>query len=307
MAATISLVSATRPEGLLDAAGRQAASIAALTSQIDVQQGAMSRLATGWEGSAATAAQARAEKDLARQRQLVARLEATSAALRSGGTNLTALRTQILTLMSQASALGGLVSDDGTVRPMGGNLLMTPTLAAAYTTTLKALLNQFDAVDRSTAQALNTAFGPMPETPPPDFKWTEEDLYDGDPSGADINQDDIGDCYLMATMGAIADADPQRIRDRISFNPQTGEFDVTLWDGEQWRHVPVTQADIDANIAATGGSGVDNYPLAGKPLWPAVLESAYLKMKAPGKGYDAIENGFPPHAMEALTGNDGKW
>jgi uncharacterized protein YukE len=133
MAATISLVTAARPEGLLDAASRQAASIAALTSQIDAQQGAMSRLATGWEGSAATAAQARAEKDLARQRQLIARLEATSAALRSGGTNLTALRTQILTLMSQASALGGLVSDDGTVRPMGGNLLMTPTLAAAYT------------------------------------------------------------------------------------------------------------------------------------------------------------------------------
>ncbi len=44
-----------------------------------------------------------------------------SAALRSGGTNLTALRTQILSLMSQAAALGGLVSDDGTVRPMGGN------------------------------------------------------------------------------------------------------------------------------------------------------------------------------------------
>jgi hypothetical protein len=188
---------------------------------------------------------------------------------------------------------------------MGDNLLMTPALAGAYTSTLKALLTQFDAVDASTAQALSTGFGSAPEQPPPDFEWTEEDLYDGDPSGADINQDDIGDCYLMATMGAIAHADPQRIKDRISYNPQTGEFDVTLWDGSQWQHVPVTQSDIDANIAAEGGSGVDNDPMAGKPLWPAVLESAYAKMH--GKDLKGIERGLAPSAMEALTGNDGKW
>jgi calpain family cysteine protease len=306
MTATISLVGATHPEGLLDAANRQTASIAALAAQIDAQQSALTQLGSGWEGSAATAAKARAEQDLARQRQMVGRLEAMSVALRSGGTNLAALRSQILAVSTQAAALGGMVSDDGTVRPMGDNLLMTPALAGAYTTTLKAMLSQFDTVDQSTAQALSTAFGPAPQAPPPqDFKWTEEDLYDGDPSGADINQDEIGDCYLMATMGAIAHADPQRIRDRISYNPQTGEFDVTLWNGKEWRHVPVTQADIDANIAAQGGSGVDNFPGAGKPLWPAVLESAYAKMH--GKDLKGIESGLAPSAMEALTGNDGKW
>lgn len=310
MAATISLVTSSRPEGLLEAAGRQATSIAAINSQIGVQQGAMTQLG-GWEGSAATAARARADKDLARQRQLVGRLEAAGAALRSGGTNLTAMRTQILSLMSQAASLGGLVSDDGTVRPLAGNMLMTPTLAAAYTTTLKALLNQFDAVDQSTAQALNTAFGPAPQTPPPAFKWTEEGLYNGEPSGKDIDQDGVGDCYLMATIGAIAHADPQPIKDRISYDPQTGEFDVTLWDGEQWRHIPVTQADIDANIAAKGGSGVDTAgptnPNRIAALWPAVIESAYARMKEPGKGFDAIERGLAPTAMEALTGNDGTW
>jgi hypothetical protein len=305
MTATISLVGATRPEGLLDAANQQTASIAALNAQIDTQQSALTQQGGGWQGTAATAAKAKAEQDLARQRQMVGRLQAMSVALRSGGTNLAALRGQILSVSTQAAALGGMVSDDGTVRPMGDNLLMTPALAAAYTATLKALLTQFDAVDQSTAHALDTAFGPAPETPPPDFTWTEEDLYDGHPSGADINQDDIGDCYLMATMGAVADADPQRIKDRISYNPQTGEFDVTLWDGKEWRHVPVTQADIDANITAEGGSGVDNDPSAGKPLWPAVLESAYAKMH--GKDLKGIESGLAPDAMEALTGNDGKW
>ena len=306
MTATISLVGATHPEGLLKAASLQTSSIAALNAQIDAQQRAMTQLGGGWEGTAATAAQAKAESDLARQRQLVGRLAAMSTTLRSGGTNLAALRTQILAVSTQAASLGGMVSDDGTVRPMGANMLMTPALAGAYTTTLKTLLRQFDAVDQSTAQALNTAFGPAPEQPPaPDYKWTEEDLYDGDPSGEDINQDGIGDCYLMATMGAIAHADPQRIKDRIGYNPATGEFDVTLWDGEQWRHVPVTQTDIDANIAAEGGSSVDNFPMAGKPLWPAVLESAYAKMH--GKDLKGIERGLAPDAMEALTGNDGKW
>jgi uncharacterized protein YukE len=306
MGATISVVAATRPEGLLEAAARQATSIAAINSAIDLQQGAMARLRSGWEGSAAAAAQARADKDLARQRQLVGRLAATSAVLGTGGTSLAALRTQILSLMTQASALGGLVSDDGTVRPMGPNMLMTPTLAGAYTTTLKTLLRQFDAVDQSTAQALNTAFA-MPETPPaPDFRWTEKDLYDGDPLSDDVNQDAIGDCYLISTMAAVAHADPQRIRDRIAYNPQTGEFDVTLWDGGTWRHISVTQADIDANIKARGGSAVDNYPSAGKPLWPAVLESAYAKLK--GTDLKGIETGrLAPWAMEALTGNDGKW
>jgi hypothetical protein len=45
--------------------------------------------------------------------------------------------------------------------------------------------------------------------------------------------------------------------------------------------------------------------MAGKPLWPAVLESAYAKMH--GKDLKGIERGLAPDAMEALTGNDGKW
>ena len=121
----------------------------------------------------------------------------------------------------------------------------------ASPTVLNAMLTQFDAVDQSTAQALRTAL----TSPPPQFTWTETDLYEGDPCGADINQDGVGDCYLMATMGAIAHANPQAIRDRINYHPATGEFDVTLWDGRQWRHIAVTQADIDANIAGRGGSG----------------------------------------------------
>jgi hypothetical protein len=143
---------------------------------------------------------------------------------------------------------------------------------------------------------------PAPQTPPPrEFGWTEEDLYAGEPSSADIDQDDIGDCYLVATMGAVANADPQRIKDRIKYDPRTGEFNVTLWDGNQWREIPVTQADIQDNIDAHGASNEE-----GGPLWPAVLESAYAKMHAPGQGIKGIERGLAWDAMEALTGNRGE-
>ena len=123
-----------------------------------------------------------------------------------------------------------------------------------------------------------TAFGPAPQTPPPDFTWTEEDLYDGDPSGEDINQDEIGDCYLMATMGAVADADPQR--DQGPHQLQPGHRRV--------RRDVVGRQAVAARPRHPGRHRREHrrrrrqrrrqLPGAGKPLWPAVLESAYAKM-----------------------------
>lgn len=308
MAATISLAKSTQPSRLLEAAAVERASAAQVTTQLDAQRGALATLRENWQGGAATAAAVNAERQLTKQRMLVATLHGYAEALQFGGTNLSALRTQILAMSAQASSLGGIVADDGTVTSNDTNPLMTPAVTGAYTTVLKAMLTQFDAVDRSTAQALGNPPGTGPQ---PQFVWTDADLYRGDPSGADINQDGIGDCYLMATMGAIAHANPQAIRDRIEYHPATGEFGVTLWDGTQWRHIPVTQADIDANVAARGGSGVDT-PDPGvvnrdAALWPAVLESAYAKMKAPGEGIRGIESGLTPPALEALTGNNGEW
>lgn len=157
-----------------------------------------------------------------------------------------------------------------------------------------------------------------PLSPPPidtlggEHRWTDQDLYPHDPTAADVKQDSVGDCYLDATMGAIANANPQWIKDRIHFDDQTGTFDVTLWDGHEWKHIDVTQADLDADIRHNGASWLDN----GRPdaaLWPAVLESAYAKLKYPGTDLaDALGNeagigqgGYAKDALEALTGNRG--
>lgn len=73
----------------------------------------------------------------------------------------------------------------------------------------------------------------VPLAPPIDTlgderRWTDKDLYPHDPTAADVKQDSVGDCYLVATMGAIANANPQWIKDRIHFDDQTGTFGVTL-------------------------------------------------------------------------------
>ncbi len=311
MVATLSIVEGTQPSRLLESARELDGKAAALAAQTHTLQRDRDALQQAWRGSAADAAVAKAEAQLARRRALHATMKTHAAALRYGGVNLDPLRSQILAMRSQAIALGGMVADDGTVTGHDTMGVMTPTLAAAYTASLKSMLSTFDRVDRAVADALRTGGAP-PSTPPPrpDIAWTEDDLYRGGPAGqpqgSDVNQDGIGDCYLVATMSAVANADPQWIKDRIDYDPQTGLFDVTLWDGSQWRHMTVTQADIAANLEAGGASGVDN-EVAGAPLWPAVLESAYAKMKAPGQGIAGIQNGVTPPALEALTGNNGDW
>jgi Calpain family cysteine protease len=306
MAATISIVEATQPSRLIDAASAQADKAAAVAAAIDAQKGSLDGLRASWRGATADTATAKAGTDLARQRAVHTTLTNHASALRFGGANLDPLRSQILAMASQARALGGMVSDDGTVVGSGTTGVMTPVLAAAYTTSLKSMLTVFDRVDQTVADALRTGGPVVHASSPPAFTWTDADLYRGVPAGSDVNQDGVGDCYLVATMSAIANADPQWIKDRISYDPRTGLFDVTMWDGSAWRHITVTQADIDADIAAGGASGVDN-GVAGAPLWPAVLESAYAKMKAPGRGVEGIERGVTPPALEALTGNNGDW
>jgi hypothetical protein len=308
MAATVSIVEATQPSRLLDSASALDDKAAAVAAHSRLQQRSLDRLRVTWHGEAADAAISRAEAALAAQSRLHTTLKNHVGALRFGGTNLDPLRSQILVMASQARALGGIVGDDGTVVGTRTTGVMTPALAAAYTASLTTMLAVFDRVDQTVADALRIG-APVPPTPPP-FQWTAADLYsggaDGDPAGSDVNQDGIGDCYLVATMSAIANADPQWIRDRIAYDPATGVFDVTMWDGSGWRHIPVTQSDIDADIAAGGASGVDNR-VAGAPLWPAVIESAYAKMKAPGQGIAGIQRGLTPPALEALTGNNGDW
>ena len=151
---------------------------------------------------------------------------------------------------------------------------------------------------------------PAPHSAPPRFD--AGDLYGkGGPTGADIRQDALGDCYFVATLGALANARPDIIKDAIKYDPTTGNFTVTLHDGGKTKSVTVTQADLAYNVQRQGGSTVDNTG-ADTPVWPAVMETAFAKMKDsnPGnglkEGFDKIAGGgWADDALETITGSRG--
>lgn len=159
----------------------------------------------------------------------------------------------------------------------------------------------------------NLLSGGPPKPKPPAPHFTDQNLYlAGGPTANDIKQDAFGDCYFVATLGAVAQEDPKTIRAAIHYDSNSQQFRVRLYDLKgQVKFIMVTQAELEDNVKRQGGSYVDN---TGKyeRTWPAVIETAYAKMfdKDPsdglGEGYSKIiHGGWPSDAMMAITGSTG--
>ena len=165
--------------------------------------------------------------------------------------------------------------------------------------------------DRGTLGRMNQVLGHVPGTP---TRFTDANLYRGSgPSPSDIKQDAFGDCYFVATLGAVARQNPAVIRRAIEYDDATQSFRVRLFDTTGApRALVVTQAELHDNVRRRGGSYVDN---TGKyeRVWPAVLETAYAKMfdsnpaDGLGEGYQhVVHGGWPADAMTAITGSAGR-
>lgn len=143
-------------------------------------------------------------------------------------------------------------------------------------------------------------------------RFDAADLYGkGGPTARDINQDSLGDCYFVATLGALANQRPDVIRDAISYDAKTGNFQVTLHIDGREVTTTVTQKDLEYNLQRSGGSTVDNTG-NDSPVWPAVIETAYAKTldtnHADGlkEGFDILGGGGKARdALEVLTGDSG--
>jgi Calpain family cysteine protease len=134
-----------------------------------------------------------------------------------------------------------------------------------------------------------------------------------DISYRDINQNGVGDCYLLSSLGEIAKNDPNFIRQMIH-NNGNGTYTVTLYKQDNGFHnlwgltgnsyksekVTVSEKDIAPNgVNANPGQDVID---GQKEIWPQVVEAAYAKLNG---GYDKIgKGGVPSNAMETLTGHD---
>jgi hypothetical protein len=163
-------------------------------------------------------------------------------------------------------------------------------------------------------------------------QYTAAHLYgtEGRPRVSDIHQDDLYDCYFLAPMGAIGEQQPDRIRDAIRFNAETGDFTVNLYrpPNEQERSrgqtgpiqesINVSQEDIRRNIRERGGGTVDNNRDRSGALWPTVIEASFAELygrNAQGEvnlnqGYRTVGHvtggGGLRDGTYALTGESGR-
>ncbi|MFC4560692.1 C2 family cysteine protease [Nocardiopsis mangrovi] len=130
------------------------------------------------------------------------------------------------------------------------------------------------------------AFGTVPDG----RLWPEN----GEPSSSDLSQGGLGDCWWLASMGAIADQNPQIIRDMIRENGN-GTYTVTFGDGEQVTVTPDIVLNEDGSAAFSSPNN--------NTLWPAILEKAYAEREG---SFGEIEGGWPKDGMETITGNDSE-
>lgn len=148
--------------------------------------------------------------------------------------------------------------------------------------------------------------------------FTNQDLYTIHSDGQayifpqDIKQDNIGNCYYLAALQALAQRHPRHIADMIRFDAEKQDFSVRFYNEKTEKYdlvYRVNQDDIWENIRRKGASHLDNGNIDA-PLWPAIMEIAFVKKKASDEGglsmndaYNLVGAGGKLHAsIDNLTG-----
>jgi hypothetical protein len=105
------------------------------------------------------------------------------------------------------------------------------------------------------------------------------------PSKDDIDQGGVGDCYFVATLSAIADANPDFIRQMV-VDLGDGTYAVRFYDSGQEVYVRV-DADLwlqDGNLAYAG-LGLEG------SIWAPIVEKAYAFFRKGQGTYQSISSG----------------
>ena len=123
----------------------------------------------------------------------------------------------------------------------------------------------------------------------------------------DVKQGYIGDCFLAASMAAVAGARPDVIKNAMTDN-HNGTYTVRFyevdWNGAKKVHKETVDGDLPWDSMSNGPAYARSAEVVGgkshMELWPSVLEKAYAAWKG---SYDTVgHGGISGDVMEALTG-----
>jgi calpain family cysteine protease/hemolysin type calcium-binding protein len=114
------------------------------------------------------------------------------------------------------------------------------------------------------------------------------------PSVLDIKQGALGDCWILAGLGAIANESPNVIRAHV-VDFGDGTYGVSLGDS-------FFRVDNDLAVAQFGDQSLTYTALGqGGSVWVSIIEKAYTHYRTPGaNSYASIEGGFTFDLLQAF-------
>lgn len=115
------------------------------------------------------------------------------------------------------------------------------------------------------------------------------------PSENDIDQGGLGDCWLMASMGAVAHTSDNAVYQTV-VDLGDGTYAVRL-GGDHYFRVDADLPTLSATSwgLTNAGLGVDN------SLWPAIVEKAYTHYRSGANTYASIADGLGVQGLPGLN------
>ena len=121
----------------------------------------------------------------------------------------------------------------------------------------------------------------------------------------DVGQGQLGDCWLMSSLAAVAFRSPSTIEGNMKANPKGG-FSVRIFDDTNKSHWQTVTGKfpIDKRGEVAYARPVEGTKKDGAELWVPVYERAMAKNAG---GYTQIDGGDPGAGMAMITGQPSEY
>jgi hypothetical protein len=119
---------------------------------------------------------------------------------------------------------------------------------------------------------------------------------------SDPRQGQLADCYFVAGLIAVAQANPEALR-RMIVDKGGGEYEVTLRGGGTYTIMIDRSFPVDATGEPAYAGVADQQLVNGRvqyELWPMMIERAYAQHRG---GYAKMENGMPGTVYQLAGGS----